>query len=136
MFQGQSLKAFFRYRVQENETDRTHPATSSAQISNTSQAAAHSDSSQWVLGGLTLHPRGAEALASEEDCVVVVFGVIRVAFLLHKGPAAHVLQAPGRVASLNEADGLTRQKGGGGGGGIMTTLVFHHTDIDILITPR
>lgn len=57
--------------------------------------------------GLTLHPRGTEALASEEDCVVVVLGVLRVAFLLHEGPAAHVLQAARRVASLDEADGLT-----------------------------
>lgn len=42
--------------------------------------------------------------------MVVVFGVIRIAFLLHKGPAAHVLQAPRWVASLNEADGLTGKR--------------------------
>lgn len=56
---------------------------------------------------LTLHPRGAEALASEENCMVVVLGVIKVTFLLHKGPAAHILQAPRWVSSFNEADGLT-----------------------------
>lgn len=39
--------------------------------------------------------------------MVVVLGVIGIAFLLHEGPAAHVLQAPRWVASLNEADGLT-----------------------------
>lgn len=53
-----------------------------------------SEQCQCVLRGLTLHPRGAEALASEENCVVVVFSVVRVAFLLHKRPAAYILQAP------------------------------------------
>lgn len=61
-------------------------------------------------GGLTLHPCGSEALASEENCVVVVLGVIRVAFLLHKRPAAHVLQAPRWVASFNEADRLRERE--------------------------
>lgn len=62
--------------------------------------------------GLTLHPCGAEALASEEDGVVVVLGVIQVALLLHEGPAADVLQTPGRVPPFDEADGLAdrRQK--------------------------
>lgn len=53
---------------------------------------------------LTLHACGTEALASEENGVVMMFGMIRVTFLLHKGPAAHVLKAPGWVASLDEAD--------------------------------
>lgn len=59
---------------------------------------------------LTLHACGAEALASEENCMVVMFGMIGVTFLLHKGPAAHVLKAPGRVASLDEADWLKVEK--------------------------
>lgn len=63
------------------------------------------------IGCLTLHPRRAEALASQEDGVVVVLGVLRVALLLHEGPSADVLQAAGRVPPLDEADGLT--EGGG-----------------------
>lgn len=59
---------------------------------------------------LTLHARGAKALASEENCVVVMFGMIGVTFLLHKGPTAHILKAPGRVASLDEADWLKEEK--------------------------
>lgn len=58
---------------------------------------------------LTLHAGGAEALASEEDCVVMVFRMVWIAFLLHKGPAAHVLKAPGRVPSLDEADWLREE---------------------------
>lgn len=61
-------------------------------------------------GALTLHSGGAEALASEENGVVVVLGVIRVALLLDKSPAAHVLKAPRRVAPLDEADGLKGKK--------------------------
>lgn len=57
-------------------------------------APAHSHSNQCVLWHLTLHSCGAKALSSEENCVVVVLGVIRVAFLLHKRPAAHILKAP------------------------------------------
>lgn len=53
---------------------------------------------------LTLHARGAKALASEKNCMVMMFGMIGVTFLLHKGPTTHVLKAPGRVASLDEAD--------------------------------
>lgn len=58
---------------------------------------------------LTLHAGGAEALASEEDRMVVVLRMIRIAFLLHKGPTAHVLKAPGRVPSLDEADWLREE---------------------------
>lgn len=58
---------------------------------------------------LTLHAGGAEALAGEEDCVVVVFRMVWIAFLLHKGPTAHVLKAPGRVPSLDEADWLREE---------------------------
>jgi len=69
-----------------------------------------------AVSSLTLHAGGAEALAGEEDGVVVVLRVLGVRLLLHKGPAAHVLQAPGRVPALDEADGLDRGGGGGGGG--------------------
>lgn len=62
-----------------------------------------------VLQGLTLHAGGAEALAGKENCMVVVFGVISVAFLLHKSPAANILQTPWWVSSFNEADGLKKR---------------------------
>lgn len=54
----------------------------------------HCYSNRCVLWPLTLHSCGAEALSSEENCVVVVLCMIRVGFLLHKCPAADVLKAP------------------------------------------
>lgn len=51
----------------------------------------------------TLHARGPELLAGEENGVVVVLGVARVLLLLHEGPAADVLQALRRVPQLDQA---------------------------------
>lgn len=54
----------------------------------------------------TLHTRGAEVLAREEDDVVVMFSVARVLALLGVCPATHLLQAARWVPSLNQAQGL------------------------------
>lgn len=69
----------------------------------------HSHLNQCVLWYLTLHSCGTKALASKENCVIVVFGVIKVSFLLHKCPAAHILKAPWWVATFNEADWLKKK---------------------------
>lgn len=55
--------------------------------------AVRSSSHSWRSLSLTLHACWSEALASEEDGVVVVLGMFRIVLLLHVGPTAHVLQA-------------------------------------------
>lgn len=54
----------------------------------------------------TLHASRAKALAREEDGMVMVLRVFWILFLLHEGPAAHVLQTPRGVSTLDKANGL------------------------------
>ncbi len=54
----------------------------------------------------TLHTCGTKILPGEEDGVVVMLGVLGVQPLLGVCPAAHLLQTPGRIPALNQADGL------------------------------
>lgn len=42
--------------------------------------------------------------------MVVVLGMLRVAFLLDEGPATDVLQAPRGVPPLDQADGLQSKR--------------------------
>lgn len=57
----------------------------------------------------TLHTCGTKILPGQEDGMVVVLGVVGVPPLLGVGPATHLLQAPGRVPTLNQADGLAEE---------------------------
>lgn len=59
--------------------------------------------------GQTLHPSGAKALPGQEDGMVMMLWVLWILFLLDKRPAAHILQASWRVATLNETDGLRKR---------------------------
>ncbi|TNN83797.1 hypothetical protein EYF80_005973 [Liparis tanakae] len=54
----------------------------------------------------TLHTCGTKILPCEEDGMIVVLGVVGVAALLRVGPSTHLLQAAGRVATLDQAYGL------------------------------
>ncbi len=57
----------------------------------------------------TLHTCGTKILPGEEDGMVVMLGVLGVQPLLGVCPAAHLLQTPGRIPALYQADGLETQ---------------------------
>lgn len=52
----------------------------------------------------TLHTCRPKILPGEKDGVVVVLGMLRVGALLRVRPAAHLLQAPGWIPPLDQAD--------------------------------
>ena len=59
----------------------------------------------------TLHTCGTKILPCEEDGVIVVLVVVGVAALLRVGPSAHLLQAAGWVATLDQAYRLQEIQG-------------------------
>lgn len=60
----------------------------------------------------TLHTCGTKILPCEEDGMVVVLSVLGVAALLRVGPSAHLLQAARWVTTLDQADGLEKNRPG------------------------
>lgn len=58
----------------------------------------------------TLHTCGTKILPCEEDGVIMVLGMVRVAALLRVGPSAHLLQAARWVATFDQAYGLQNEQ--------------------------
>ena len=58
----------------------------------------------------TLHTCGTKILPCEEDGMVMVLSMIGVPALLRVGPATHLLQATGRVPTLDQANGLRKEE--------------------------